>query len=96
LVNGLPFMMDTTGKEERVHAFSFHSAVLPLAGFGGSLLAGALPGILSSLFGVPLTEAAPYRYTFWLAGLLLLPAAPVLLFARSTGKLEMQSPAIDP
>ena len=96
LVNGLPFMMDTTGQKERIHAFSFHSALLPLAGFGGSLLAGVLPGILSSLSGVPLTEAAPYRFTLWLAALFLVPAVPVLLFARSTAKLEVQSPAINP
>jgi MFS family permease len=92
LVNGLPFMMDTTGREERVHAFSFHSALLPLAGFVGSLLAGVLPGILSSLSGVPLTEPAPYRYTLWLTALLLVPSVPVLLFARSTGRLEVQGP----
>jgi len=52
LVNGLPFMMDTTGRKERVHAFSFHSALLPLVAFGGSLLAGVLPSILASLSGV--------------------------------------------
>ncbi|MFN2241602.1 MAG: MFS transporter, partial [Anaerolineae bacterium] len=46
LVNGLPFMMGATGTRERNHAFSFHSALLPLAAFGGSLLAGVLPGIL--------------------------------------------------
>jgi len=96
LVNGLPFMMDTTGKEERIYAFSFHSALLPLTAFAGSLLAGVLPGILSSLSGVPLTEAAPYRFTLWLAALLLVPAVPVLLFARSTGRLEVQSPAVEP
>ncbi len=95
LVNGLPFMMNTTGRKERVHAFSFHSALLPLVAFGGSLLAGVLPGILASLSGVPLTEAAPYRFTLWLAGLLLIPSVPVLLFARSAGRLEVQSPAID-
>ena len=96
LVNGLPFMMETTGKEERTHAFSVHSALLPLVAFGGSLLAGVLPGILASLSGVPLTEAAPYRFTLWLAGLLLIPAVPVLLFARSSGRLEVLSPAINP
>jgi MFS family permease len=90
LVNGLPFMMDTTRKKERIHAFSFHSALLPLAAFGGSLLAGVLPGILASLSGVALTEAAPYRYTLWLAALLLVPAVPVLLFARSRGRLKVQ------
>jgi MFS family permease len=96
LVNGLPFMMDTTGTKERIHAFSFHSALLPLTAFGGSLLAGVLPGILASLFGVPLTEAAPYRYTLWLAGLLLVPAVPVLLFSRSSGSLTVQVPAVEP
>ena len=96
LVNGLPFMMDTTGKEERVHAFSFHSALLPLAGFVGSLLAGVLPGFLSSLSGVPLTNPTPYRYTLWLTALLLVPSVPVLLFARSTGRLEMQGSAVQP
>ena len=96
LVNGLPFMMGTTGAKERIHAFSFHSALLPLAAFGGSLLAGVLPGILASLFGVPLTEAAPYRYTLWLAALLLVPAVPVLLFSRSSGSLKVQEPAVEP
>ena len=95
LVNGLPFMMDTTGTRERIHAFSFHSALLPLTAFGGSLLSGLLPGILASLLGVPLTEAAPYRYTLWLAGLLLVPAVPVLLFSRSAGSLEVQEPAVE-
>jgi len=96
LVNGLPFMMETTGRKERVHAFSFHSALLPLVAFGGSLLAGVLPGILASVSGVPLTEAAPYRFTLWLASLLFIPSVPVLLFARSSGRLEMLSPAVNP
>jgi cyanate permease len=96
LVNGLPFMMGATGTRERNHAFSFHSALLPLAAFGGSLVAGVLPGILASLLSVPLTEAAPYRYTLWLAALLLLPAVPVLMTARSAGRLEVQAAAIEP
>ena len=95
LVNGLPFMMGTTSARERNHAFSFHSAVLPLAAFVGSLLAGILPGILASQLEIPLTEPAPYRYTLWLAALLLLPAVPVLLFVPSDGKLEVQEPATE-
>ena len=94
LVNGLPFMMGATSTRERNHAFSFHSALLPLAAFGGSLLAGVVPGFLASLLGVPLTEPAPYRYTLWLAALLLLPAVPVLVTARSAGRLKMQTPAL--
>jgi MFS family permease len=96
LVNGLPFMMGATSTRERNHAFSFHSALLPLAAFCGSLLAGVLPGILASLFNIPLTEPAPYRYTLWLAALLLLPAVPVLITARSAGRLKVQAPAVEP
>ncbi len=92
LVNGLPYMMGATGTRERNHAFSFHSALLPLAAFGGNLVGGVLPGFLASLLGVPLTEAAPYRYTLWLAALLLLPAVPVLISARSAGRLQVQAP----
>jgi MFS family permease len=96
LVNGLPFMMGATGSLERNHAFSFHSALLPLAAFGGSLLAGVLPGTLASLFDISLTEPAAYRYTLWLAALLLLPAVPVLVTARSAGRLKVQAPALAP
>ena len=95
LVNGLPFMMGATSIRERNHAFSFHSALLPLAAFGGSLLAGVVPGILASLFDLPLTEPAPYRYTLWLAALLLLPAVPVLVTARSAGRLKVQTPTLE-
>jgi MFS family permease len=79
LVSGLPFMMNASGPEERGHAFSVHSAVLPLAAFAGSLLAGMLPGIYAYISGVPLTQAAPYRFPLWLAGLLLVPSVLVLL-----------------
>ncbi len=96
LVNGLPYMMGATGTRERNHAFSIHSALLPLAAFGGNLVGGVLPGFLASLLGVPLTEAAPYRYTLWLAALLLLPAVPVLISARSAGRLQVQAPVATP
>ncbi len=96
LVNGLPFMMGATGPRERNHAFSFHSGLLPLAAFAGSLAGGVLPGILASSLGVPLTEAEPYRYTLWLAALLLVPAAPVLLASRPVEGIEVQTPTAEP
>ena len=97
LVNDPPFMMGATGARERNHAFSFHSALLPLTAFGGSLLGGVLPGILASQLGVSLTDTTPYRLTLWLAALFLLPAAPVLLLrARSTGGPEAPAPAVEP
>jgi MFS family permease len=83
LVNGLPFMMTTTGVEERTHAFSAHVALMPMAGFAGSLVAGWLPGGLAALLGSSLQEPAPYRYPLWLAALFLIPGVLALRPSRS-------------
>jgi Na+/melibiose symporter-like transporter len=82
LVNGLPFMMDATGLEERNHAFSVHMALAPLAAFAGSLMAGVLPGAFARLLGVPLDAAAPFRFPLWLAALILVPGVATLLVSR--------------
>jgi MFS family permease len=82
LVNGLPFMMGTTGSEERTHAFSAHVALMPLAGFFGSLVAGWLPGTFATLLGVSVAEATPYGLSLWLATLLLIPGVAALLPTR--------------
>lgn len=93
LVNGLPFMMGATGPEERNHAFSVHAALMPLAGFVGSLAAGVLPDVFAALLGVSLEEAAPYRFPLWLAALLLVPAVLVLRPTRSTAGQQGQASA---
>ena len=93
LVNGLPFMMGATGPEERNHAFSVHAALMPLAGFVGSLAAGVLPNLFAALLGVPLEEAAPYRFPLWLAALLLVPVVLVLRPTRSTAGQQAQASA---
>jgi predicted MFS family arabinose efflux permease len=82
LVNGLPFMMAATGVEERNHVFSVHIALIPLAAFVGSLLAGSLPDLLARLFSLPLADAAAYRWPLWLAGLLLVPGVVALAATR--------------
>jgi MFS family permease len=79
LVNGLPFMMGTTGSKERTHAFSAHVALMPLAGFVGSLVAGWLPSTFATLLGVSLEAATPYGFPLWLAALLLIPGVLALL-----------------
>jgi MFS family permease len=93
LVNGLPFMMGATGPEERNHAFSVHAALMPLAGFVGSLAAGVLPNLFAALLGVSLEEAAPYRFPLWLAALLLVPVVLVLRPTRSTAGQQAQASA---
>jgi MFS family permease len=93
LVNGLPFMMGATGPEERNHAFSVHIALMPLAGFVGSLAAGVLPDAFAVLLGVSLVEAAAYRFPLLLAALLLVPAVLVLRPTRSTAGQQGQASA---
>jgi MFS family permease len=79
LVNGLPFMMDATEPAERSHVFSVHMALAPLAAFAGSLLGGALPGLLAILLGVSPEASTVFGVTLWLASLLLVPGVLVLL-----------------
>ena len=93
LVNGLPFLMEATGPEERSHAFSVHIALVPLAAFAGSLLAGLLPGAAASLLGRSLEEAVAYRYPLWLAALLLVPSVLVLLPGHSMARQNAPSVA---
>jgi MFS family permease len=97
LVNGLPFMMAATRRVERSHAFSFHMAVVPLAGFAGSLLGGILPGLFAAGSGLSLETAAPYRYPLWLAALLLIPGMAVLFRTRTVdGEEANTNPAPGP
>ncbi len=61
-VNGAPFLMNATGPKERNHAFSVQAALTPLAGFVGSLAAGALPRVFVTMLDVSPEAPAAYRY----------------------------------
>ena len=58
-VNGIPYLAGSTTPEERGHAFSLQAALLPLAGFAGSLVGGFLPGLVSAVFNVSLDGPRP-------------------------------------
>lgn len=60
VVAGIPFLMASTGTEERGLVFSLLNAVLVLPGFLGNLVGGTLPGLFSRLLGVSLDDPAPY------------------------------------
>ena len=92
MVNASPFLMATTGVEEREHAFSVQAALWPLAGFVGSLLGGTMPGLLSRALGVALDSPAPYRYTLLFAATVLAAGIPVL-WATSEIESPNRSPA---
>jgi MFS family permease len=77
-VNARPFLMSATRDKERSHVYSVQSAIFPLTGFVGSLIAGMLPGLFASLLNVSLAHPAPYRYPLWSVALLLLPGLVAL------------------
>jgi MFS family permease len=81
-VYSIPFLMAATGSGERNHAFSVQIALTPLAGFAGSLVGGALPGIFAAVRGFSTEEPAAYGYSLFVAALLLIPAILALLPTR--------------
>jgi MFS family permease len=82
IVNSNPFLMNSTGPRERNHVYSVGAALWPLAGFGGSLVGGFLPGFFATALGTSLDHPAPYRYPLLIAALLLVPALLALLDTR--------------
>lgn len=81
LVNLSPFLMDAASPVERTYVFSARMAILPLAGFAGSLVGGLLPGVFASMLGLTLDHPQPYRGALIVAAALLVPAVPVLAAA---------------
>ncbi len=88
VVNLSPFVMGSTTSAERNYAFSVQSALFPVAGFVGNLVGGLLPGLLALLLGMTLDEAAPYRYSLIMAG--------VLDFLASLTMLQTQEVHVEP
>ena len=74
IVNAHPFMMAVTGRAERTHAFSIHTAMWPLAGVAGSLVGGVLPDLCAAVLAVDLNSSAPYGWALFIGSLLFAPA----------------------
>jgi MFS family permease len=94
-VNSNPFLMRVTGVEERNHVFSVRAAMQPLAGFAGSLAGGILPGLFAKELGILPDHPAGYRYSLFLAALLLSPALPALWATREAHFGPVQERATD-
>ena len=91
-VNSSMYLMGVTDPEVRSHAFSLRTALLPLAGFVGSLIGGWLPGLLADARGLSPAAVGPYRDALLLAALLYLPALLAMLRA---GEAERKTPDRD-
>jgi MFS family permease len=92
-VNARPFLMSATGERERTHVYAVQSAVFPLTGFLGSLLAGLMPGGFATLLNVSLDHPAPYRYPLWIVAVLLLPGLAALASMREFSTEASHEPA---
>jgi len=96
IVNNPPFMMANTSPRERNHAFAVVNAILPLAGFAGTLVAGMLPGLLAGPLQVSLDSPAPYRVALWLSVLCYLLSFVVLLLTHDQASVVPAAEAEDP
>jgi MFS family permease len=82
-----PFIMMVTTDQERDHAFAAYYALIPLGGFLGSMVGGALPRLFASLLGVSIDAPAPYRYPLLLGALLCLPGLAALIATREHARV---------
>ena len=88
-VNSAPFMMGVTNPNERNHVFSLQGALFSLAGFAGSLIAGFLPNLFSSMLEIPSDHPAPFRFSLFLAGSAVIIGLLTILATREEN-LELE------
>lgn len=96
MVNANPFLMEATSQRERGHVFSSRGAVVPLAGFVGTLLGGLLPAQIAGWTGRSTDDAMTYLLPLLLGGLMLLPGLFALMAARSSDPDLAPVAAADP
>jgi MFS family permease len=73
LVNVNPFIMKNTTPFERTHVYSMKTAIAPIGGFFGSIVAGYFPNWMAILLDTTLKQYQPYMYTLFITpGILLI------------------------
>jgi MFS family permease len=83
VTNCTPFLTEISQVGERPFFFSVVATAWSFAGFAGNVVGGLLPLVFSLLLSASLSDAAPYRYSLWLAPVLLLPAALLMFTTRA-------------
>jgi MFS family permease len=82
MVNSQPFLMANAAPEHRNRAFSMQAAITPLFAFGGSLVAGMLPWLLSGRWSLPPGGPRAYGISLLVTPLLLALGFLAVLFTR--------------
>ena len=88
MVNANPFLMEATSQQERGHVFSSRGAVVPLAGFLGSIMGGVMPARIAGWTDRSTDDPMTYLLPLLFGGVMLLPGLIALMSARP--------PALDP
>jgi MFS transporter, DHA1 family, multidrug resistance protein len=81
-INGSPYLMAVVSEKERSKAFTLQAALVTLAAFLGSILAGLLPGFLLSQFPLAFDQSAAYRAALWIGVPAYFGSAVLMLMAR--------------
>ncbi|MBT6145719.1 MAG: MFS transporter, partial [Gemmatimonadetes bacterium] len=96
MVNANPFLMAATTPRERGHVFSTRGAVVPLAGFVGSIMGGVLPARIAGWTDRSTDDPMTYLLPLLLGGLMLLPGLLALMSARAADEVPGPgAPAVD-
>ena len=81
-VTMMPYLMASTGPEERRQAFSVRWALFYVGSFAGSILGGVLPPATAFVTQTSLQDPQPYRYALFVGGALLVGALWAVSRAR--------------
>jgi MFS transporter, DHA1 family, multidrug resistance protein len=82
-INGSPYLMAVVSESDRSKAFTLQSALVTLAAFLGSILAGIAPGFLLEQFPFVFDQAAAYRAVLWVGVPAYLGSAVLMWIARA-------------
>lgn len=101
IINANPFLMDVTGTPERRFVFAARGAVVPLAGFLGSLAGGILPAWAAAILDRADTDPVTFMLPLLVGGAILIPGWLALLrttdsAASTTGEATDGSPLAAP
>ena len=73
MVNSYPYLVAATDARDRPYAFAMLAAIPPVAGFAGSIVAGALPAWIAAGLGLEVADPLPFALILVVAGAILVP-----------------------
>jgi MFS family permease len=92
-----PFLMESSGEEERTYLFSFNMGLQTTAGFFGNWVGGRLPAWFGATYHVAPTSTTAYGWAIAsVAGFSLFAALPIVLLRRKHTPRQEGEDAISP